>query len=87
MLGIAMVDAIKTPTMNPAIHSNINIPEPACHENLLPAIFGVSKRVPALLSMRGGQVHEPETLEDVQAIILKAGSEQKLVVIDFSATW
>jgi hypothetical protein len=32
-------------------------------------------------------VLEPETLEDVEAIITKAGSEQKLVVIDFSATW
>jgi hypothetical protein len=49
-----------------------------------PQIFGVSKRLPAMLSVRGGAVLEPETLDDVQAIILKASSEQKLVVIDFT---
>jgi len=52
--------------------------------------FGVSRRVPsarAMLKIRGGQVHEPTTLEDVEALLMKAGSEQKLVVIDFSATW
>jgi thiol:disulfide interchange protein len=36
--------------------------------------------------MRGGQVFE-RVLEEVEAILLKAGSEQKLVVIDFGATW
>lgn len=56
-------------------------------ETAAPSIFGVSRQLPALLSMRGGQVFEPETLEDVEAILLKAGSEQKLVVIDFGATW
>jgi thioredoxin 1 len=49
-------------------------------------LFGVVQRVPAL-SVRGGQVHEPESLADVDALVLKAGSEGKLVVIDFSATW
>mmetsp|Transcript_20206 Transcript_20206/g.19452 ORF Transcript_20206/g.19452 Transcript_20206/m.19452 type:complete len:170 (-) Transcript_20206:234-743(-) len=39
------------------------------------------------LSIRGGEVREPTTLADVQAIILKASAEGKLVVIDFSATW
>jgi len=52
-----------------------------------PPIFGVSQRLPAALSMRGGEVFEPESLQDVEAILLKAGAEQKLVVIDFSATW
>uniref|UniRef100_A0A7S3PC09 Thioredoxin domain-containing protein n=1 Tax=Amphora coffeiformis TaxID=265554 RepID=A0A7S3PC09_9STRA len=51
----------------------------------MPSVFGVSKRLPALL--RGGAVAEPGTLEDVEAAVLKASSEQKLVVIDFSATW
>jgi hypothetical protein len=37
--------------------------------------------------MRGGQVFEPTSVEEVEAILLKAGSEQKLVVIDFGATW
>ena len=50
----------------------------------VPTIFGVSKRLPAMLSVRGGAVLEPESADDVQAIILKAASEQKLVVIDFT---
>jgi hypothetical protein len=52
-----------------------------------PSLFGVSQKLPPFLSMRGGQVFEPESLEEVDAILLKAGSEQKLVVIDFGATW
>lgn len=46
------------------------------------SVFGVPK---SALSVRGGEVLEPESLEDVEAILLKAGSGQ-LVVIDFSAT-
>jgi hypothetical protein len=52
----------------------------------LTSIFGVSKRLP-VMSVRGGAVLEPESLDDVESILIKAGSEQKLVVIDFSATW
>jgi hypothetical protein len=37
--------------------------------------------------IRGGAVAAPDNLEDVERLILKAGMEQKLVVIDFSATW
>lgn len=40
-----------------------------------------------LLTTRGGAVLAPETLPDVDAILVRAGSEGKLVVIDFSATW
>jgi thiol-disulfide isomerase/thioredoxin len=32
-------------------------------------------------------VHTPTSVEDLDAILLKAGSEQQLVVIDFTATW
>mmetsp|Transcript_5724 Transcript_5724/g.7043 ORF Transcript_5724/g.7043 Transcript_5724/m.7043 type:complete len:166 (+) Transcript_5724:95-592(+) len=39
------------------------------------------------LSLRGGEVLEPTTLDDVTTIIMKASNEGKLVVIDFSATW
>ena len=49
-----------------------------------PTIFGVSK---SALSVRGGEVLEPETLEDVESILIKAGASNQLVVIDFSATW
>lgn len=40
-----------------------------------------------LVQLRGGELHHPETLDDVEAIISKAASEQKLVVIDFTASW
>jgi hypothetical protein len=49
-------------------------------------LFGVPQRIPAL-QVRGGSVVEPDTLEDVEDILLKAGAESKLVVIDFTATW
>jgi thiol:disulfide interchange protein len=37
--------------------------------------------------LRGGAVLEHATLADVEATLLRAGSENKLVVIDFSAVW
>lgn len=38
-------------------------------------------------SLRGGGLHEPKTLDDVNALVLKAGSAGQLVVIDFTATY
>ena len=61
---------------------------PQQQRQLTPAsIFGVSKRLPTLMSIRGGEVMEPESLDEVESILTKAGSEQKLVVIDFTASW
>jgi thiol-disulfide isomerase/thioredoxin len=37
--------------------------------------------------LRGGAVLEHATLAEVEATLLRAGSENKLVVIDFSAVW
>ena len=37
--------------------------------------------------LRGGELHEPETLDDVNSLVLKAGSASQLVVIDFTATY
>ena len=48
------------------------------------AAFGISN---AIANLRGGEVIEGSTASDVDALILKAGSSQSLVVIDFSATW
>ena len=50
------------------------------HKNLFRPAFVASLA-------RGGAVHEPSNASEVDALILKAGSEGKLVVIDFSATW
>lgn len=49
-----------------------------------PNMFGVPK---SALNVRGGEVLEPETLQDVESILLKAGASNQLVVIDFSAVW
>jgi hypothetical protein len=61
------------------------------------AVFGVpanSKRgglssgtANSPLHVRGGELHQPETVEDVEAIILNAASNNQLVVIDFTASW
>ena len=41
----------------------------------------------AALSIRGGEVKHVTSLDEVQAILMKASAEGKLVVIDFSAEW
>ena len=46
--------------------------------------FGLSD---VISQLRGGEVHDGSAAEDVDALILKAGSDQQLVVIDFTATW
>ena len=55
--------------------------------SFLSPVFGVSKRLPNVLAIRGGDVLEPTDSSDVDSILIKAGSESKFVVIDFSATW
>mmetsp|Transcript_24149 Transcript_24149/g.26931 ORF Transcript_24149/g.26931 Transcript_24149/m.26931 type:complete len:165 (+) Transcript_24149:82-576(+) len=36
---------------------------------------------------RGGELHEPTSLNAVQSFVTSAGINNKLVVIDFTATW
>jgi len=36
---------------------------------------------------RGGELHEPTTLSAVESFVTSAGINNKLVVIDFTATW
>lgn len=43
--------------------------------------------VPNPLHVRGGELHEPETVEDVDALVLNAAANNQLVVIDFTASW
>jgi hypothetical protein len=78
--SVVVVVSAATPQVPSSCPASSSRPQSA------PQIFGVAKRLPtvAMLSVRGGAVLEPETLDDVQAIILKASSEQKLVVIDFT---
>jgi hypothetical protein len=37
--------------------------------------------------LRGGELHEPETLQDTEALVLNAATNRKLLVIDFTASW
>lgn len=39
------------------------------------------------LNIRGGEVLEPKSQEEIEDILLSASATKKLVVIDFSATW
>ena len=50
-------------------------------------LFGVSQRLPSIAKLRGGAVQTPESLQDMESIVLRAGSEGKLIVVDFTATW
>ena len=38
-------------------------------------------------SGEGGRLHHPETIQDVEALILNASLKNQLVVIDFTASW
>lgn len=49
-----------------------------------PSAFGLKDIIAGL---RGGEVIEGTSAAEVDAMILKAGSDQSLVVIDFTATW
>jgi hypothetical protein len=48
-----------------------------------PSAFGISN----IIGLRGGEVIEGTSASEVDAMIIKAGSAQQLVVIDFTATW
>ncbi|KAL3937514.1 MAG: hypothetical protein SGARI_002096 [Bacillariaceae sp.] len=41
----------------------------------------------AIHELRGGDLHEPETLQEVEALVLNAATNRQLVVIDFTASW
>ena len=55
--------------------------------------FGVSTRastascIDSVFSLRGGAVHESSTLADLESRIQSAALNDKLTVIDFTATW
>ena len=39
------------------------------------------------LHVRGGELYQPETIEEADALVLNAASNAQLVVIDFTASW
>jgi hypothetical protein len=43
--------------------------------------------IPNPLHVRGGELHQPETVEDVDALVFNAAANNQLVVIDFTASW
>ena len=40
-----------------------------------------------IIAIRGGAVHESQTLSDLESRIQSAALQNKLTVIDFTATW
>lgn len=70
-------------------------PTPSCSASAPTAAFlphgsnsMTSAGVAAALQVRGGgDLHQPETVEDVDALVLNASSNNQLVVIDFTASW
>ena len=62
--------------------------------NLLFGIRSESKKVASASSIvlingisRGGELHEPSTLKEVNDLVTRAGIQNKLVVIDFTARY
>ncbi|KAG7370001.1 thioredoxin [Nitzschia inconspicua] len=37
--------------------------------------------------LRGGELHEPETLQETEDLVLTAATNRQLMVIDFTASW
>jgi thiol-disulfide isomerase/thioredoxin len=78
---LSLVLLFTVPSFTTAIHGP-GIPAAAS------PVFGYSQRfVINTSSLRGGAVEEPVSPDDVDAILLRAASQGKLVVIDFTATW
>lgn len=50
-------------------------------------VFGVKRGLNTITQLRGGELYEPDSLDEMNAIVLNAASNQQLVVIDFTATW
>jgi thiol:disulfide interchange protein len=82
-LSLFLLVAALIPSSTWAIHG----PGSATASAASAAVFGVSQRFVVVTNIRGGALEEPESAQDVDAILLRAASEGKLVVIDFSATW
>ena len=64
------------------------------NSNLLFGIRSESKKVASASSIvlingisRGGELHEPSTLKEVNDLVTRAGIQNKLVVIDFTARY
>ena len=64
------------------------------NNNLLFGIRSESKKVASASSIvlingisRGGELHEPSTLKEVNDLVTRAGIQNKLVVIDFTARY
>eukprot|EP00536_Pseudo-nitzschia_multiseries_P017087 jgi/Psemu1/223711/e_gw1.1371.4.1 len=81
---------------NPAVCPSASTSSGSCSTSTSSGstVFGIPEakraRSPAgapVLGLRGGELHEPSTLEEVNALVLRAGSAGQLVVVDFTATW
>ena len=59
-------------------------PTPSCSANPPSAAF---LNVAALQVRGGGDLHQPETVEDVDDLVMNASMNDQLVVIDFTASW
>ena len=58
----------------PRSHQQSKTSTTSCHHN-------------DILAIRGGAVHESQTLSDLESRIQSAALQNKLTVIDFTATW
>ena len=96
--NVAVVDAVTPSPSTTACASTNSCAAASAANSPPPSVFGVPKSsssttkpaptvTPALLKVRGGQLHSPETVGEVDALVLNAASNGQLVVIDFTASW
>eukprot|EP00553_Chaetoceros_curvisetus_P000485 CAMPEP_0204616128 /NCGR_PEP_ID=MMETSP0717-20131115/3447_1 /ASSEMBLY_ACC=CAM_ASM_000666 /TAXON_ID=230516 /ORGANISM="Chaetoceros curvisetus" /LENGTH=164 /DNA_ID=CAMNT_0051629259 /DNA_START=109 /DNA_END=600 /DNA_ORIENTATION=+ len=89
LIVASLISAVGLVSANSIIHENKSS---SCAETRFgcpatPAFTSARNNLDTALSLRGGEVQEPTTLQEVEDILMKASAEGKLVVIDFSAVW
>jgi thiol-disulfide isomerase/thioredoxin len=93
---VVVVEA--TPTPSTTCASSSGTTNPSSNNNNNNNVFGVPKSTKAAVTpssaassilhhIRGGELHSPETLDEVNALVLNAAANGQLVVIDFTASW
>jgi hypothetical protein len=89
LLPAAAVHATLTPSCATTTTTTSTPPAAAFfHGSMSSTLTTASSSAHLLLQLRGGgELHHPETVEDVDALILNASSNNQLVVIDFTASW
>jgi len=88
MASASSVNADRVPLSAAPVPVPKSCQESVASRFLRPAFAAAPSQAGSVIaSLRGGAVHEPSSSDDVDAILLRASAEGKLVALDFTATW